>query len=330
MKVENFRLHCQKHPDFEMMSKDGFIAGCHHYMTLNGNGVNSTIDISIDLNNSPDGKRYQVNSKIKNLDLEGTNAKMIADQFKLSVGEWIDVETKDVQISCEKEKQLDKVDFEKIWDKCLDRFDIKSSQIIVDDKQSKMKYFIYPDYGKIENGVLSLHAPRTEIVGDNESTTLFNFKVSCLKDWKSKTLNLEHFTNDCFKESHATILQLENNNGAKKKKHLSLIAEEIADESNIEGFKTLDDNQSKLSEVQIDILENQIEIAAQAKFWFNFKAKMNGTINYDNSSREIIIHITKAKLPMGISSVKMLMYFLKKYTVNKIIRVEGEKVIIQL
>jgi hypothetical protein len=62
----------------------------------------------------------------------------------------------------------------------------------------------------------------------------------------------------------------------------------------------------------------------------NHKIGIYGKIALNESKKQIILTVTNTKLPFGITSVKLLMYFLKKDLISKDISIQNNVITITL
>ena len=74
-----------------------------------------------------------------------------------------------------------------------------------------------------------------------------------------------------------------------------------------------------------------LTLQAEIKFLgLKSQVAIYGKISHIESRKQIVITVTDTKLPLGINSVKLVMYFLKKNLVSKDISISGNTITVSL
>jgi hypothetical protein len=95
--------------------------------------------------------------------------------------------------------------------------------------------------------------------------------------------------------------------------------------------KSNDDKDSSNKNIAISINNGVLVIKADVKFLgLNSYVAIYGKIAQNEARKQIIMTVTDTRLPLGINSVKLLMYFLKKNLVSKDISIKGNVITVSI
>ena len=139
------------------------------------------------------------------------------------------------------------------------------------------------------------------------STFLTTVLVNCRKNYDTDLFELTEVIQDCIEYGRISIGEVRSNNKVEDKK----------DSSN--------------KNIAVSVENGKIIIQADVKLLgFNNRVSIYGTVSVDAVKKQLILKVTDTRLPFGLTSVKMLMHFLKKDFISKDISINDNVIIISL
>ncbi len=313
VKLNNFRLYCQSlaalTPASYTLDTPGseMIKNCFSFLTLNGSYVpnNEFATLEYEGINKVNGDKFFVKTNVRSFDLRKNqiNANLVNtrsvsnDSYTISANE--------VNLNCAKDEDLKELDFEKIKKACLNQLKLAPLKATLDDKTSKSSFNLdikdvtVKDkivYFTLNNGALS----------DPQSTTyLNNLLLNCKKEVDTDLLDIVQVLKDCTNYARLSITEVKSTKP--------------------------DQKDSSIKNIIINSTNNDLIAQAETKFLgLRARVSIHGNVTLDAAKRQLIITVTDTRLPLGITSVKLLMYFLKKNLISKDISITKNVISISL
>jgi hypothetical protein len=310
LKLKTFRLYCQSmastvtDSNLDAPSSD-MMANCFNFLTLNGNYAPSNEAASLEYEAIDKGEKTFLQAQIKSFDLRKNqiNANLISAKSVSNDSYFINAS--DVNLNCAKDEDLKTLDFDKIKKACLNRLKIAPLKANIIDKVAKstfnldIKDVTVQDkivYFTLNNGALS----------DATSTTYINtLLLNCRKEVDSDLLDLTAVLRDCISYARFSIAEVKSSKP--------------------------DQKDSSIKNIAVSSANGALVMQAEAKF-LGIKAHISiyGNVALNEAKKQLIITVTDTKLPLGLNSVKLLMYFLKKNLISKDIAIQNNVITIQL
>ena len=316
IKLKNFLLYCQGNGIVpldtntlgETPSAD-IIKNCFSFLTLNGAYIplNATAQIEYENINPKDKIKTYMQSEVRSFDLRKSliNADLVS--AKINTNDDFFINATNVKIDCDKDEDLIELDFEKIKKTCTNRMKIAPLKASLVDKKQKTSFSLDINNIFVKNKLLYFALTSGTLTGTESSTYLSNVLLNCRKETDSDLFELNHVLRDCLTYGRLSIGTMTSNNKFDDKKP----------SSNKNLVINLDANKM--------ILQTAIHFLGM-----NHKVAIYGRIVLDEIKRKLIVTVTDTKLPFGINSVKLLMYFLKKDLISKDIKIDKNVITISL
>ncbi|MDD4976670.1 MAG: hypothetical protein PHY93_20110 [Bacteriovorax sp.] len=310
VKLKTFRLYCQSmvntgaNSNIDTPSND-MTANCFNFLTLNGNYAPNNEAASLEYEGIDKGEKTYLQAQIKSFDLRKNqiNANLISAKSVSNDNYFINAT--DVNLNCAKDEDLKTLDFDKIKKACLNRLKIAPLKANLLDKIAKstfkldIKDITVQDkivYFTLNNGALS----------DAASTTYINnLLLNCRKEVDSDLLDLTMVLRDCISYARFSIAEVKNTRP--------------------------DEKDSSVKNITVSSANGALIVQAEVKF-LGIKAHVSiyGNVALNAVKKQLIVTVTDTKLPLGLNSVKILMYFLKKNLISKDIAIQNNIITIQL
>lgn len=318
IKLQNFRLYCQNIIEPAPLEKtidattdaptNEMIKSCFNFLTLNGStgSANPFAMLEYEGVDQKNGDKTFLSSTVSSFDFRKNqiNANLVGSKIVSNDSYFIN--TSEVNLNCAKDEDLKEVDFEKIKKACLNRIKINPVKVGILDKKSNTHFNLDVKDFTVKDQVAYLTL-NTGSLSDLHSTTyLNNLLLNCKKDIDTDLFDLNQVLKDCIAYTRLTL-------------------------SEIKSSKPDDKKDSSIKNIIINSTNGNLLTHAEAKF-LGLTAKVNiyGRIAFNQTRKQLSIVVTDARLPLGIRSVELFMYFLKKMLISKSIDIQNNIITISL
>tara|TARA_Y100000590_G_scaffold469529_1_gene657737 strand:- start:188345 stop:190339 length:1995 start_codon:yes stop_codon:yes gene_type:complete len=336
--IRDVKMAAQKFEDFDPLVFDSFLKSLYNknkFTPSIGKNV-ASLDFSFTdpEARSDQTKEIRIETRVKEFSTSQTKILVDTDVTKLSMDDDYDFYMNKVQIECEKESNIIEFEGSKFLADCKHSGRYLFRDIVIDNKKDikKPKYFIKPEYLKVEDGYMSILAPGFQLVDEKENITLLNSSVKCLKRYEKDLFNILDVLEGCLKESKIYISRIvsEKNKKRDATKGIYELYKEIIHGKVFNPISLVNSKDAFVRDVKVQINNNWMKLDLDIKFLkADLKVKAEGRISLDRETEELVIDIKQAKLPLS-KSKKILMYFLKKNLANDTITFENGLIRIKL
>lgn len=313
LKLQKFRLYCQSsgipapQVTVDAPSSD-MIKSCLNFLTLNGNYVpgNEAAAMEYEAVDAKTSDKTFLQTHVRSVDLRKSeiNASLLATKT-VSNDSYV-INASNVELNCAKDEDLTSPDFDKIKKTCLNRFKLGPLKASIVDKTAKSTFNLDLKDITVKDKILYF-ALNSGALSDQQSTTvLSNLLLNCRKETDSDLLELLDVLKDCTTYSRISIAEIRNS-------------------------KPDDKKGSGIKNIGINTNNNALVTTAEVKFMgLTARVSIYGNVTLDMAKKQLNITVTDTRLPLGINSVKLLMYFLKKNLISKDIIINNNVITVQL
>jgi hypothetical protein len=314
VKLKNFLLYCQ---NSGMMPADGaklidapsadILKNCFSFLTLNGSYIPLSTGAEIEYEAVKNNEKIFLQSQVRSFDLRKNliNADLESINF-VSNNDFI-INAKNIKLDCDKDEDLTELDIPKIKKACSNRFKLNPLQASLTDKKKKSSFALDFKNILVKDKILYFGLNSGKLSGTESVTYLTNVLLNCRKELDSDLFEINDVLRDCITYGRLSIGELRSDNKFDDKK-----------DSDNKNLIINSDSGSLIIETSIRFLG------------MNHKIGIYGKIALNESKKQIILTVTNTKLPFGITSVKLLMYFLKKDLISKDISIQNNVITITL
>jgi hypothetical protein len=313
-RMSTFRLYCQNGAVItsENDTPDP-VKSCLNFLTLNGNYGNSEFaDVEFSMltgENLETGIQDKMDAqvKIKSFDIRRDQIILDIPVLKSTSNDSYKIEASGLKMNCAKDEDLESVDIEKIKKACSNRLSVGPLKASLNDPKEKTRFGLDLKSVVIKDKLFSAALNGVTVSDPSTTTYITSVLLNCKKDPESDLFLLTDVLRDCFSYSKISIGEVR-----------SL---DLAD----------NDKDSSNKNIAISINNGVMLTQAEVKFLgLKSLVKVYGKIAQNESRKQIIVTVTDTRLPLGINSVKLLMYFLKKNLVSKDIAINGNVITVSL
>jgi len=313
----NFRIYCQREISADNSQGDPkpeIQKNCLNFMTLNGNAEDNKefASLQYDLDGADENQKTQFVATVKTFDFRKKQISANIPVFKStskSVSGLYSINATGLLFTCSKDEGIQTLDATRLINGCLNDLSANAFKANLDDSKQKTGFDLDFNNLTVKNKVLSTSVNSVAIRDANSSSTINirNLNLKCRKEIGSNLLEVSNVIRDCISYSEIGIGEVASNN--------NLTAQDQSSNKNI------------------FITTNAGSISVQAEVTFlgiTKKVTVSGTISYDEKSKKIMLVITDSRLPLGINSVKLVMYFLKKSLASKVIQIDNNLITVSI
>lgn len=298
--MKNFRLYCQT-PVLEGTpggSSNDIMENCASYLTLNGSYAlaNDTAILEYKGLNTLTGDKTTLKSNVKSFDIRKDKLSFKLDQTEtVSNGTYI-IKASQVVADCAKDPALKELNIEKLQKDCLNKIKVAPMKANLIDNEAKSKFDLDIKDITVQDKIVYLSL-NNGALSDPASTTFINdMLLNCKKETDTDLLELNQVLKDCTTYARISI-------------------------GEIKTTKPDDKKGSSIKKIAISSSAGDLIVQADVKILgFNSRVSIYGLVNFNETKNELVITVTDTKLPLGFTSVSMLMYFLKRSLISKDIK----------
>lgn len=305
--LSRFRLYCQSIDGGVGPSAD-VVKNCMNYLTLNGSykGAAEPALLEFSTQNKLTGDKTELVANVKSIDFRANLLSFNLENAKSSSNDVYFMNASKLELQCAKDPMINGLDRNKLVKDCLNDIKINPLKVKLVDQKAKTQFALDIKNVSVKNKIAQF-ALNSGALSDNKSTTsITDFNLNCKKETDSDLLELMDVLRDC--NSYARISLAE-----------------------VKSTKPDDNQGSSVKKIVINSDNNNLVIEADVKILlFKSRIKVFGKTTLDEAKRTFTINVTNTRLPFGLTSVKVLMYFLKKNLISKDVTYEGNNIIISL
>lgn len=314
VKLQKFRVYCQQGelpvpaPGAVAAPSSDMMKSCLNFMTLNGTYQpgNESAALEYEGVDLKTGDKTFVQTKVRSVDLRKTeiNASLLATKTVSNDSYFINASN--VELNCAKDEDLAAPDFEKIKRTCLNRMKLGALKASIVDKTAKSTFNLDIKDITVKDKILYFTLNSGALSDATSTTSLAGVLLNCRKETDTDLLELTDVLKDCTTYARINIAEIRSSKPDEKK-------------------------DTSIKNIAINTNNNALLTTAEVKFLgVTAHVGIHGNVTLDQARKQLIITVTDTKLPLGINSVKLLMYFLKKNLISKDIAINNNVITIQL
>ncbi|MFA6237906.1 MAG: hypothetical protein WC635_11300 [Bacteriovorax sp.] len=312
IKLRTFRLYCQNLSDQNSplpsdSPANDMVSNCFRFLTLNGNYApnNEAAILEFENKDKDTGDKLFLNAEVRSFDVRKNQ---VSANFKAARSVSNDsyfISADNLNLSCAKDEDLKEMDLNKIKKACLNELKIAPLKASIVDKAAKTNFNLDIKDLTVLDKIAYFTLNSGSFSDTVSTTTISNLMLNFQKETETDLLDLIQVLKDCISYTRLSIAEIKNTKP--------------------------DEKDSAVKNILVNSSNGALLVHAEAKY-LGIKAKVTitGRIALDEAQRQLNITVTDARLPMGINSVKLLMYFLKKTIVSKNISINSNIITVSL
>jgi hypothetical protein len=300
--LKKFRLYCQSSVNSDL------VTSCLNYLTLNGTNTAENVYATLDYKgvNLKTGDKTALLAKVRTVDIRKTNLSMTMANLKSISNDSYIISADTVNLKCAKDPSLTTFDTDKLTKDCLNNLKIAPLKASLVDNVAKSTFNLDVRDIAVEKKIVYL-ALNSGTLSDAVSTTFISdLLVNCRKETDTDLLELNQVIKDCITYTRINI-------------------------GEVKSSRPDDNKGSSIKKIAVNSDGGKMLIQADVKIiGFTSRVSIYAMGAFNDATGKLTLTVTDTKLPLGFTSVKLLMYFLKKNLISKDVTYQNNNIIISL
>lgn len=312
MQLKNFRLYCQNTAlealEDGSVPPSSMINNCLNYLTLNGTSAPGNVysDLEYKGVDLKTGDKMNVQAKVKSFDIRKTSLAMNLTTPKSVSNDSYTINADNLNMTCAKDPKLTTFDINKMAKDCSNQLKVSPLKASIVDKVAKSNFNLDIKDINVKDKLANFTLNSGTLSDPASTTYLTNMALSCRKELDTNFLELNQVLKDCLSYSRISLAE-------------------------VKSTKPDGGQASSVKKIVVSSNSNKMVIQADVNilgFMNRVSLTANATLN--ETKKQLVLNVTEANLPLGMTSVKMLMYFLKQNIISKGVTYENNNIIISL
>lgn len=312
MQLKNFRLYCQNTTLIAL--EDGstpqsdMVKNCLGYLTLNGTSAPGNVysDLEYKGVDLKTGDKMNVQAKVKSLDMRKTSLAMSLVTPKSVSNDSYTINADNLVMSCVKDPELTTFDINKMAKDCSNQLKVSPLKASIVDKLAKSNFNLDIKDINVKDKIANFTLNSGTLSDPASTTYITNMILSCRKEVDTNVLELNQVIRDCLSYSRISLAE-------------------------VKSTKPDGGQASSVKKIAMSSNGNKMVIQADVNILgFMNRVSFNANANFNETKKQLVLSVTETKLPLGMTSVKVLMYFLKQNIISKGVAYENNNIIISL
>jgi len=312
VQLKNFRLYCQNTVlealDEGSSPPSDLIANCLNYLTLNGTSIPTNVysDLEYKGVDLKTGDKMNVQAKVKSFDIRKDSLAMSLLAPKSVSNDSYTINADNLVMNCVKDPELTSFDINKMAKDCSNQLKVSPLKASIVDKTAKSNFNLDIRDISIKEKIANFTLNSGTLSDPASTTYLTNMILSCKKELDTNFLELNQVIRDCLSYSRISLAEVKSTKP------------DCRQTSSVKKLAMSSNANKMVIQADVNILGfmNRVSLTANASF--------------NESKKQLVLTVTDTKLPLGMTSVKMLMYFLKQNIISKGVTYVNNNIIISL
>ncbi len=333
--LKGFRYYCSSHDKYEAGSTEGIIAGCLTDSTLNAakeGGVSGAKIIYNETGENADEIQFQ--GDVKQVKVASQRIHASLTKIDLKAGD-MKIIAGGAEVNCGKDEENLEINTDKLLKDCINDVAVKVPKLNMSDEKEGTSFELDVDNLVIKEERLKFNSNMTTLTDEEGRTGLLNLNVDCHMHEEADIFDVQTIVGECLKSGSINISNIVDQEYKKKKSRKRSFKrrrdfQDMFDKSMTKKLDAIDEDDASVRNIVINMQNHKIALEARVKVLFKFfTVRMEADIEHNKDAGELVLTMTKAKLPLGIKSKKLMLFFIKKFMVSETVQVHNKKIYIK-
>lgn len=300
--LKKFRLYCQSSVGTDL------VTSCLNYLTLNGTNTAENVFATLDYTgvNLATKDKTVLQAKVQTVDIRKSSLSMSMSALKSISNDSYIINADTVNLKCAKDPSLTSFDTDKLTKDCLNNLKIKPLKASLIDNAAKSTFNLDIKDIAVEKKIVYFDLNNGTLSDPVSTTFITDMLLNCRKETDTDLLELNQVIRDCITYARINI-------------------------GEVKSTKPDDKKGSSIKKIAVNSDGGKMLIQADVKvIGFNSRVSIYATAGFNEATGKLVLTVTDTKLPLGFTSVKLLMYFLKKSLISKDVTYQNNNIIISL
>ncbi len=319
-KMSSSSLHCKTSREEDPIEVETYLKGCLNESEL----FTEKQNILFEFDTATKDQTLTLKGDLKKLKLFPNRVQLLSENTALEVNDNLQINFKGIDLSCQKEEGLNRFNAKDILSFCKKDLEIELQSFSLkgfEDKEKPILAKTAPDLVSNKDDLLNLNLPELKLVDREDLTLMENVRVLCETKSEEDIFIPNEVIQACVKAGKIEIENLYTTDS-------TYTPAQIMDPNLLVDKIRFNKSKPSLYNISIIAKGGNVFIRLDTKvLGLNSSVSFSGPINWDIKKEELTIKVTKSRLPLGIKSEKVFMFFLKKMFVAEMISYEKNNVI---
>ncbi len=311
VKLNNFRLYCQSVATTlpgETAPPTDMMKNCASFLTLNGtyNLANDQAKLAYNGVDKLTGDKTELEATVKTIDIRKDSLSIKMPKLKSISNDSYIISASEVDLKCKKDPELLDLDIDKMTKDCLNQMKLAPLKANLIDNSVKTNFALDIKDITVKDKIIYLTMNNGTLSDPLSTTSIDNMLLNCKKGEDTDVLELTQVLRDCISYARVSI-------------------------DEVKSTKPDDKKGSSIKKIAISSASSDLIVQADVKIiGFTSRVSIYGKVSLNEAKKQLILTVTDTRLPLGMTSVNLLMYFLKKNLISKDVTYQNNTITVSL
>lgn len=216
------------------------------------------------------------------------------------------ISASEVDLKCKKDPELLDLDIDKMTKDCLNQMKLGPLKANLIDNSVKTNFALDIKDITVKDKIIYLTMNNGTLSDPLSTTSIDNMLLNCKKGEDTDVLELTQVLRDCISYARVSI-------------------------DEVKSTKPDDKKGSSIKKIAISSASSDLIVQADVKIiGFTSRVSIYGKVSLNEAKKQLILTVTDTRLPLGMTSVNLLMYFLKKNLISKDVTYQNNTITVSL
>lgn len=321
-------LKCNTPKGLDLLEVETFMQGCLNDSKLLEKEEAPRFSYSIEEKEGEDPLVMNVQADVHSFLVSEDRIDLTSNKLQIDVANEIFIDIDDVIWGCQKVPGINEFDAKGMLDHCKNGLELDVNNFLIKDFADAEKPILAgakPKVVKNLGGILHLEVPRLKLVDREDLTVMKDLQVLCKTEGKTDVFIPNEIIEACVKRGQIKVDKLFTDDSTLSPSQI------MAPNMNLDNVR-ISEKDPKLFDISITTDKGIVYFELRTKILgIKSKIRFSGPIAWDMENEVITIKVENSRLPLGIKSENIFMFFLKKMLVAEMVTYEkGHTIKIQL
>jgi hypothetical protein len=318
-KVSSSVLSCQTPQDHDLLEVETFMKGCLNSSELKRKSEDVVFSYSIKETEGDKPLDLDISADVQSFNVTEDKIDFTSNKMVLDVDDEIFISMDEVIWDCQKKPGINEFDAPGILEHCKNGLDLDVGSFEVKDfadNQTPLLAGAKPKVVRNIRGMLHLEVPRLKLVDREDLTVMKDLQVLCKTNGETDVFIPNEIIAACVKRGSIKVDKLFTDDSSLSP------AQIMSPQMNLDRVRVLEKD-PKLFNISIITQDGIVYFELKTKvLGIKSNIRFSGPISWDMDKEVITIKVENSRLPLGIKSENIFMFFLKKMLVAEMVSYE--------
>jgi hypothetical protein len=316
-------LKCKTPEDGNLVEMETFLSGCLNNSELFTKDEEVNFEFKI-IEEQPKPFELVVGGDVQSFQASSERLNMRTEKLKLEIDNNIFIDFSEMELDCQKQSGLTKFDAKEMFAFCKKDLDINLDTLSLKDFIDPNKPVLvktHPSIVKNQNELLHIKLPDLKLVDREDLTVMEDVRILCETKSDEDVFIPNEIIGACVKRGQINISKIFTDDS-----NLS-VSTLMNSQTNIDDIK-VEKDKPKIFDVSLITQNGKVHGKVMVHLLgLKSEVTFSGPISWDVEKEVLTIKVENSRLPLGIRSENIFMFFIKKMLVAEMISYEKDKTI---